>query len=422
MPIKVTMPQLSPTMTEGTLAKWLVAEGDEVRPGAVLAEIETDKATMEVEAVDEGRVGRILVPEGRDNVPVNEVIALLFEEGEEAAALEPGDAAPEAASETTPETTVAAPEPASRDDEPRRSPPPAAPGEPASSSAGGRAKASPLARAMARQAGLDLERIAGSGPHGRIVRRDIEERLRSSRAAAPSVAAAPEPEPAAFDEIEVSAMRRVIAERLQLAKSTIPHFYLGLDCNIDRLLALRAELNAHLPDGKLTLNDFVIKAAALALRAVPEANAQWAETVIRRFRAVDIAVAVAVEDGLVTPVIRRADAKSLVDLSSEMKALAARARAGGLKPEEYRGGGFTVSNLGMYGIRTVDAVINPPQAGILAIGAGERRAVVEDGEVAVATVMSVTLSCDHRVIDGAVGARLLTAFRDRIEDPLAMLL
>ena len=415
MPIKVTMPQLSPTMTEGTLAKWLVAEGDEVRPGAILAEIETDKATMEVEAVDEGRVGRILVPEGRDNVPVNEVIALLFEEGEEAAA-------PEAASETTPGKTVAAPEPASRDDEPRRSPLPAAPDGPASSSAGGRAKASPLARAMARQAGLDLERIAGSGPHGRIVRRDIEERLRSSRAAAPAVAATPEPEPAAFDEIEVSAMRRVIAERLQLAKSTIPHFYLGLDCNIDRLLALRAELNAHLPDGKLTLNDFVIKAAALALRAVPEANAQWAETVIRRFRAVDIAVAVAVEDGLVTPVIRRADAKSLVDLSSEMKALAARARAGGLKPEEYRGGGFTVSNLGMYGIRTVDAVINPPQAGILAIGAGEQRAVVEDGEVAVATVMSVTLSCDHRVIDGAVGARLLTAFRDRIEDPLAMLL
>ena len=436
MPIKITMPQLSPTMTEGTLSKWLVKEGDEVSSGDILAEIETDKATMEVEAVDEGRVGKILVPEGTDNVPVNEVIALLLGEDEDASALEggaSGGAKPaKAQKEESAEEAKAA-----EKEEPKEEagkPAPAAPK--AAASDVGRVKASPLARSMARQADLDLSGIEGSGPHGRIIKRDVEAALESGGARRPAAAAAPEareaprtpaavtppPAGAEYEEIKVSNMRRVIAERLQEAKQTIPHFYLTVDCTIDRLLEMRAELNGRSDAYKLSVNDFVIRAVALAMRKVPEANAQWAGSVIRRFKDVDISVAVAIDGGLITPVVRKADTKGLAAISAEMKELAQRARDGKLAPEEYQGGSFSISNLGMYGIKQFDAVINPPQAGILAIGAGEKRPVVKDGALDVATVMTCTLSCDHRVIDGAIGANLLTAFKGFIEDPLTMLL
>ena len=414
MPIEIIMPQLSPTMEAGTLARWLVKEGDDVASGDILAEIETDKATMEVEAVDEGRVGRILVAEGTDNVPVNRAIALLLEDGEDASALEgigdetPAPAAGSPAAEPSPGAKRAAPEDGADDS---------------------RVRASPLARSMARQTGLELVTLTGSGPRGRIVKRDIEAALASGAAPATAhaphpVAATPEPRPpvAGFEEVRVSNMRRVIAERLQEAKRTIPHFYLTVDCELDRLLAMRKDLNDRGEDYKLSVNDFVIRALALALGKAPDANAQWAGDTIRRFATVDISVAVAVEGGLVTPIVRHADAKGLATISREMKDLAARAREGKLAPEEYRGGGFSLSNLGMYGVRQFDAVINPPQAGILAVGAGEQRPVVKDGALHVATVMSCTLSCDHRVIDGAIGARLLTAFKGYIEDPLAMLL
>ncbi len=445
MPIKITMPQLSPTMTEGTLSKWLVKEGDEVSSGDILAEIETDKATMEVEAVDEGKVGKILVAEGTDNVPVNEVIALLLGEDEDASALEGADTGsvggPPARDEKEeePEDEEGDDEAADKAEEPKaekkaeESKPAKSEKKSAPSSDDGRIKASPLARSMARQSDLDLSAIEGSGPHGRIIKRDIEAALESgggtkSKAAAAQApkaapaAVAPPPEGAEFEEVKVSNMRRVIAERLQEAKQTIPHFYLTVDCTIDRLLEMRADLNGRSDAYKLSVNDFVIRAVALAMRKVPEANAQWGGSVIRRFKDVDVSVAVAIEGGLITPVIRKADTKGLAAISDEMKELAQRAREGKLAPEEYQGGSFSISNLGMYGIKQFDAVINPPQAGILAIGAGEKRPVVKDGALDVATVMSCTLSCDHRVIDGAIGANLLTAFKGFIEDPLTMLL
>jgi pyruvate dehydrogenase E2 component (dihydrolipoamide acetyltransferase) len=452
MPIKITMPQLSPTMTEGTLSKWLVKEGDEVSSGDILAEIETDKATMEVESIDDGKVGKILVAEGTDNVPVNEVIALLLEEGEDAGSLEGAGDAPKKekakpAKEETQDDEDEDEEDASGDDKgkdaeaeekaearvekPKKGEDKAEP-KSAPKSDGDRVKASPLARSMARQTDLDLGAIEGSGPHGRIVKRDVEAALESggakvSKAAAeaPKSApqkAAPPPEGMDYEEIKVSNMRRIIAERLQESKQTIPHFYLTVDCIVDRLLELRAELNGRSDDYKLSVNDFVIRAVALALRRVPEANAQWGGTVVRRFKSVDISIAVAIDGGLITPVIRNADHKGLAAISAEMKDLAERARAAKLAPEEYQGGGFSISNLGMYGIKQFDAVINPPQAGILAIGMGEKRPVVKDGALDIATVMTCTLSCDHRVIDGAIGANLLTAFKGYIEEPLTMLL
>ncbi|MBT6204487.1 MAG: pyruvate dehydrogenase complex dihydrolipoamide acetyltransferase [Alphaproteobacteria bacterium] len=425
MPIKITMPQLSPTMTDGTLARWLVKEGDAVLSGDILAEIETDKATMEVESIDEGTVGKILIAEGTDNVPVNEVIAVLLEEGEDSAALDG--------------LSTAAPAPAAEAPEPAEAVAEATPAEPAAAPSAvpavaepdddSRVKASPLARSMARQAGLSLSALSGSGPHGRIVKRDVEAALEGGVAAAPVAASrpaavppAPPPAGAAYEEIKVSNMRRVIAERLQEAKQTIPHFYLTVDCELDRLLALRKDLNGRSDAYKISVNDFVIRALALGLKQVTEANAQWAGDVVRRFTSVDIAVAVAIDGGLVTPVVRSAETKGLATISEEMKDLAARAREGKLIPEEYQGGGFSLSNLGMYGIKQFDGVINPPQAGILAIGAGEQRAVVKDGALDIATVMSCTVSCDHRVIDGAIGANLLTAFKGYIEDPLTMLL
>ena len=429
MTINITMPQLSPTMTDGTLSKWLVKEGDSVTSGDVLAEIETDKATMEVESIDDGTVGKILVAEGTDNVPVNNVIAVLLEEGEDASALDGVDTAPAA---PAPAAEPAVAEPAAPEAEAPAAAAPApqaaAAAAPAPAGGGDRVKASPLARSMAKQAGIDLSQLTGSGPHGRIVKRDVEAAAAggvATAAAAPTAApmAAPVLAPgAAYEDVKLSNMRRVIAERLQEAKQTIPHFYLTVDCELDRLLELRKELNGRSDDYKLSVNDFVIKALGVALRKVPDANAAWGGDVLRRFTTVDVSVAVAIDGGLITPIIRNADAKGLVDISEEMKELAGRAREGKLMPEEYQGGTFSLSNLGMFGIKQFDAVINPPQAGIIAVGAGEQRPVVKDGALSVATVMSCTLSCDHRVIDGAVGARLLTAFKGLIEEPLTMLL
>ncbi len=420
MPVQILMPALSPTMTEGTLARWLKTEGDAVEPGDIVAEVETDKATMEVEAVDEGVLGRILVAEGTESVAINTPIAVLLGEGEDAAAIEaPQPAAPAPAAAPPPAVPAAAAQPAA----PAVAPPPVTPAEPA-----GRIFASPLARRMAAQAGLDLATLTGSGPRGRIVKRDIETALAAAPAPAPQAAppaAAPPaaaPEGAAVTEVPNSGMRRTIARRLAESKQTVPHFYLTIDCEIDALLDIRKDLNARAGGHKLSVNDFVVRATALALRAVPEANATWTEAATLRYDTVDVAVAVAVDGGLVTPVVRNADAKGLAAISAEMADFAARARDGKLLPEEYRGGGFSVSNLGMYGIREFAAVINPPQAGILAVGAGEQRPVVKDGALAVATVMSCTLSGDHRVIDGAIGARFLAAFKGYAEDPLTMLL
>jgi pyruvate dehydrogenase E2 component (dihydrolipoamide acetyltransferase) len=436
MPIEIRMPALSPTMTEGNLARWLKHEGDAVSPGDVLAEIETDKATMEIEAVDEGRLGKILIGDGTEGVAVNTAIALLLEEGEDASAAlaSPTPAAPKPAVPTTATEAAAA-----------ATPTVARSGNGADR--GRRIFASPLARRMAEQAGIDLGALQGSGPHGRIIKVDIERAIRAgaqapAKAAPPPAAAraeapaapgpAPTPMPAvqptaaAFTEQPLSNMRKVIARRLTEAKQTIPHFYLSMDCELDALLRLRQELNGRAgADYKLSVNDFVIKAAALALRKVPKANASFGGDKIYLYRDVDVGVAVAISDGLVTPVIRNADQKGLAAISHEMRDLSARARDPGgmkLKPEEYQGGSLSISNLGMYGVRDFQAVINPPQASILAVGAGEQRPVIKDGALASATMMTVTLSIDHRVLDGAIGAELLQAFKGYIQDPLAMLL
>jgi pyruvate dehydrogenase E2 component (dihydrolipoamide acetyltransferase) len=430
MPIEILMPALSPTMTEGNLAKWLKKEGDEVHSGDVLAEIETDKATMEVEAVDDGKIGRILVPEGAQGIKVHEPIALLLGEGEDASAIE--------------KFRVPAPQPAPVAESSVESvqPMPAVSAAPAKERGNGRIFASPLARRMAQQAGLDLAAIRGSGPQGRIVKSDIEAALSPGRVApAPAPArtgVAPQPAPAApalskervaalagnprYTERPLSAMRRVIARRLTESKQSVPHFYLTSDCEIDALLKIRTELNAKSDAYRISVNDFVIRAAALALRQVPAANASWSDDAILLWDTVDIAVAVALDDGLITPIVKMADRKGLATIANETKDLVARARAGKLKLEEFQGGTFSISNLGMYGVRDFAAVINPPHGGILAVGAGEQRAVVKDGALAVATVMSCTLSCDHRAVDGAVGAQFLAAFKKLVEDPLTMLL
>jgi pyruvate dehydrogenase E2 component (dihydrolipoamide acetyltransferase) len=445
MPIEILMPALSPTMTEGNLAKWLKREGDEVRSGDVLAEIETDKATMEVEAIDDGRVGKILVPEGTQGVKVNQPIALLLGEGEDNSALaQPGSAPPAPAANPAAAPAQAKP-PASGAQK-------AAPGAAPGNGHDGRVFASPLARRMAQQAGLDLGTIVGSGPQGRVVKSDIEAALTGGRAPRAELAAAgagpagpmptpvrPSPEPVAatllskervlalagnppYTERPLSAMRRVIARRLTEAKQTVPHFYLTVDCEIDELLKIRAELNGKSDAYRISVNDFVIRAGALALRRVPAANASWSDEAILQWDTVDIAVAVALDDGLITPIVKRADRKGLATIAEETRDLVARARAGKLKLEEFQGGTFSISNLGMFGIREFAAVINPPQGGILAVGAGEQRPVVKAGALAVATVMSCTLSCDHRAVDGAVGAQFLATFKKLVEDPLTMLL
>ena len=450
MPIEITMPALSPTMEEGNLAKWLVKEGDKVSPGDVIAEIETDKATMEVEAVDEGTVARIVVPAGTEGVKVNTVIAILAAEGEDAAAAASGGAAkaPAAKVEAAPapeksEAPAAAPQqPAAQK---------AAPAAAAAPSGEGRTFASPLARRIAKEAGIDLAALAGSGPRGRVVKADVEAALAGGTAkAAPAARAAEAPaaaapvakamsdeavlklfEPDSFEVVPHDNMRKTIARRLVEAKSTIPHFYLTVDTRIDALLALRKQLNdaapmtktdkGEAPAYKLSVNDLVIKAFAHALVQVPDANVSWTESGMLRHRHVDVGVAVSIPGGLITPIVRRADEKSMSAISNEMKDLAARAKARKLKPEEYQGGTTSVSNLGMFGIKDFAAVINPPHATILAVGAGEERAVVSDGRIEAATIMSVTLSTDHRAVDGALGAELLAAFKRIVENPLSML-
>ena len=450
MATEITMPALSPTMTEGSLAKWLKREGDAVKSGDVIAEIETDKATMEVEAVDEGKLGRILVPEGTEGVKVGAVIAFLVEDGEEvpSAAPEPKAASPKpetsakAASPPPPPSISAAPEPG-------------APPVPDAPRGGDRVFASPLARRIAADAGIALEQIDGSGPHGRIVKADVEAaRIGGVKApaakppavvpqevrteikvpvaeavSAPAVASLGKDRVASlagnipYDLVAHTPMRRTIAKRLTESKQTVPHFYLTVDCAIDQLLKTRAELNQKSGERyKLSVNDFVIRAAALALRKVPAANASWSDDGALMWRQIDIAVAVAIENGLITPIVKQADQKGLAQISNEMKDLGARAKSGKLKLDEFQGGTFSISNLGMFGIKEFSAVINPPQGAILAVGAGEQRPIVKDGALAVATVMSCTLSVDHRVVDGAVGAQFLKEFKALIEDPLTMLL
>ena len=428
MALEILMPALSPTMEEGTLAKWLVAEGDRVQSGDLLAEIETDKATMEFEAVDEGVIGKLLVAEGTANVKVNSAIAILLEEGDAAdATVSPAQSAAAAAPLTHEASAV---------DAPSATAAPAA----AVSNDGTRIFASPLARRIAADQGLDLAKITGSGPKGRIVKADVSGApATASVSAPPPMAAAPAaslPSSASAASVEalyqgrsykavpLDGMRRVIADRLTEAKQTIPHFYLRRDIRLDTLLKLRCEVNAGLEARgvKLSVNDFIIKACAMALQSVPAANAVWAGDRVLQMEASDISVAVAIEGGLFTPVLQDADSKSLSKLAVEMKDLAARARSRKLAPHEYQGGSFSISNLGMMGIDNFDAVINPPQGAILAVGAGKKRPVVsEDGTLSVATVMSVTMSVDHRVIDGALGAELLDAIVNNLEHPLSML-
>ncbi len=436
MATTILMPALSPTMTEGKLAQWLKAEGETVSAGDVIAEIETDKATMEVEAVDEGVLGKIVVAAGTDGVAVNSVIAVLLEDGED---LSDVDIAGLAAAAAPASPAPASPAPASPAPAPAAAPPVAAPPAPvaaaqaalpaaAVAASGTRIFASPLARRIAADAGLDLGHVSGSGPRGRIVKRDVEAAIASGvSAAAPAAPAAPVavgamPGMPDYIAIPNSMMRKTIARRLSESKQQAPHFYLTVDCRLDELLELRKKLNNNATDFKLSVNDLIIRAAALALKQVPAANASWFEDEIRQWQAVDISVAVAIDGGLITPIIRAAEGKGLKQISAEMKDLAGRARDGKLLPEEYQGGTFSISNLGMFGIKEFAAVINPPQGAILAVGAGEQRPVVNDGELAVATVMSCTLSSDHRVVDGAVGAEFMQAFKLLIEDPLKMLL
>ncbi|MGA0615523.1 pyruvate dehydrogenase complex dihydrolipoamide acetyltransferase [Paracoccus sp. KR1-242] len=431
MPTEILMPALSPTMEEGTLAKWLVKEGDEVKAGDVIAEIETDKATMEFEAVDEGRVGKILIAEGSAGVKVNTPIAVLLEEGESAADIGAASA-PKAAATTEAPKAEAAPAPAAAS-----APAPAA----AKAADGGRIFASPLARRIAAEKGIDLATLTGSGPRGRIVKADLEgakpgaakPAAEAPRAAAAPAATAPAGPSAETilkmyadretTEVQLDGMRRTIAARLSEAKQTIPHFYLRRSAKLDALMEFRALLNKQLESRgvKLSVNDFIIKASALALQEVPDANAVWAGDRILKLKPSDVAVAVAIEGGLFTPVLKDAQQKTLSTLSAEMKDLASRAKSKKLAPHEYQGGSFAISNLGMFGIENFDAVINPPHGAILAVGAGIQTPVVENGEIVIRNVMSMTLSVDHRVIDGALGAQLLEKIVSHLENPMGML-
>ncbi|MCJ2030165.1 pyruvate dehydrogenase complex dihydrolipoamide acetyltransferase [Methylobacterium sp. J-043] len=464
MPINVLMPALSPTMEKGNLAKWLKKEGDAIKSGDVIAEIETDKATMEVEAVDEGVLAKILVAEGTADVPVNELIALIAEEGEDPGSVQAPKGGAEAKTapvepKGTPDQN-AAPDGAhasyARVDQAPEGARPNGAAPPAGS--GDRVFASPLARRIAKQEGVDLSAVKGSGPHGRVIQRDVQAAIeggtaQAGAAAKPEAKSAPAPEKPApkaasggtpaglsldqvrgfyekgsFEEVPLDGMRKTIAKRLTEAMQVAPHFYLTVDCELDALMKLRETLNGSSgkdKDGKplfkLSVNDFVIKAMGLALTRVPAANAVWAEDRILRFKHAEVGVAVAIDGGLFTPVIRKADQKTLSTISNEMKDFAGRARAKKLKPEEYQGGVTSVSNLGMFGIKHFTAVINPPQSSILAVGAGEKRVVVKDGQPTVAQVMTATLSCDHRVLDGALGAELIAAFKGLIENPMGML-
>ena len=433
MSIEILMPALSPTMEEGTLAKWHVKTGDAVESGMVIAEIETDKATMEVEAVDEGVVGKILVEEGAEGVKVNEVIAILLEEGEDESALDKAPSEKPAAAEAPKAEDKPAEAPQSKSAESKA---PAAP-----SKDGDRIKASPLARRIAADKGLDLASIDGSGPHGRIVKRDVENAQPGAAAPAAASAAASAPASAPVDlddplkafgiardryEVEkADNITKISAKRLSESFRDIPHFPLTVDCRIDALLDFRQRVNAAAEkDGaKVSVNDILIKASGLALKKVPAANSSWIEGGnIARHKHADVSVAVAIEGGLITPIVKDADLKGLVEISREMKDLAARARDKKLKPEEFRGGTFSLSNLGMFGIDSFSSIINPPQGMIMSVGAGEQRPVVKNGALAIATVMTVTLTCDHRVVDGATGAKWLQAFKTFVEDPMTMLM
>ncbi len=432
MPIPILMPALSPTMEEGNLAKWLVKEGDTVSSGDLIAEIETDKATMEVEAVDEGVMGKILVPAGSEGVKVNEVIALILEEGEDAAALE-GAAAP------SPQPSPQRAEVAKAEPERVRGPGVSAP-SPAPAVSDKSIKASPLARRLAAQSGLDIAALSGSGPNGRIIKRDIEAAAKGAVGLPGAAAAtaeiipfapaqAPQElgiQPGTYDEVPMDTMRKTVARRMTQSKQQVPHFPLTVDCTMDHLLTLRKDLNARTPEGedayKLSVNDFVIRAAALALKKVPDVNVSYAGDKRLLHHHADIAVAVALEGGLITPIIWQADTKGLQEISNDMKDKAARAKSRKLLPEEYQGGTFSISNLGMFGIKEFTAIINQPHGAILAVGAGEPRPVVIEGALSIATVMTCTLSLDHRVVDGALGAAWLKAFKAYIEDPVTMLL
>jgi pyruvate dehydrogenase E2 component (dihydrolipoamide acetyltransferase) len=465
MPVNILMPALSPTMEKGNLAKWLKKEGEKVKPGDVIAEIETDKATMEYEAIDEGTLAKIVVPEGTQDVPVNQLIAVLAEEGEDVKAAAAGaekNAAPAAKPAAPAPKPASAPAPVAsgetRPSEASREPQAQIPrpaegaravvskGEIPMAAAHGaeRVFSSPLARRLAKDAGIDLARLRGSGPHGRVIARDVEAAKSGKGLTAPtaatSAAAAPLAvqipaddkiralfEPDSYEVVPHDNIRKVIARRLLEAKLTIPHFYLTVDCNIDKLVAAREEINAAAgkdkegkPAYKISVNDFVIKALALALQRVPDANVTWTEGAMLRHRHSDIGVAVSIPGGLITPVIRKAEQKSLSAISNEMKDFAARARARKLKPEEYQGGSSAVSNLGMYGVKEFYAIINPPHATILSVGAGEERAVVRNGKIEAAHLMTVGLATDHRAVDGALGAVLLSAFKALIENPVMM--
>jgi pyruvate dehydrogenase E2 component (dihydrolipoamide acetyltransferase) len=453
MPINILMPALSPTMEKGNLAKWLKKEGDKVKSGDVIAEIETDKATMEVEAVDEGTIAKILIPEGTQDVAVNDVIAVLAGDGEDVKSAGAGAAsAPPktaTASQASAAATPAAPPPPSTAPAAKIPTPAAAAQAPQAATSApqtnghARTFSSPLARRLAKEAGIELARINGSGPHGRVIARDVEEAKSGKGLKAPAAPPAGAPalapsmsdkqilalfEPGSYEVVPHDGMRRTIAQRLTASVQTIPHFYLTIDCDIGKLLAAREEINAAAPKDKeknplykLSVNDFVIKAMAIALQRKPDCNVSWTEAGMLKHKHSDIGVAVAMPGGLITPIIRKAETKSLSMISSEMKDFAARARARKLKPEEYLGGTTAVSNLGMYGISHFTAVINPPHATILAVGTSEERPVVRAGKIEIAHMMSVTLSCDHRAIDGALGAELIGAFKMLIENPVMMM-
>jgi pyruvate dehydrogenase E2 component (dihydrolipoamide acetyltransferase) len=469
MPTNILMPALSPTMEKGNLAKWLKKEGDKVKAGDVLAEIETDKATMDYEAIDDGVIAKILVPEGTADVAVNQPIAVLAAEGEDlkaaagaagaAAAAGAVASAAKPAAPSVPHPAPAAPPSLKmgREGGPAAEPHPSpSSGRVASEASrvgptngGGRIFASPLARRLARAAGIEIGRIAGTGPHGRVIARDVEAAKSGGAALAPGVAPSVAPsvaqgivplqapaddkiralfEPGSYEIVPHDNIRKIIAQRLVLAKQTIPHYYLTITCTIDKLLAAREDINMTAPAGadgkpawKLSINDFVIKALALALIKIPDANVTWTETGMLKHKHADIGVAVAIPGGLITPVIRKAETKSLTVISHEMKDYAARARTRRLKPQEYQGGSSAISNLGMFGVDEFAAVINPPHATIVAVGAGEERAVVRDGKIVIATQMKATLSADHRAVDGALGAQLMGAFKRYIESPVAMI-
>jgi pyruvate dehydrogenase E2 component (dihydrolipoamide acetyltransferase) len=452
MPINITMPALSPTMEEGNLAKWLVKEGDKVSPGDVIAEIETDKATMEVEAVDEGTVAKIVVPAGTEGVKVNSLIAVLAGEGEDAAAAAKGGDAPAAPKAAAPAAAAPAAPTAAPAAATSAAPQPTPAAKGADSSGGARTFASPLARRIAKDAGIDVSAISGSGPHGRVVKSDVEAAQKggvapkaaaAAAASAPAPAAATAPKPMSDDAVlkfyaegsyELKPhdnMRKTIASRLTESHQTIPSYFLSMDCSLDALMALREQINksapttktekGEVPVFKLSVNDFVIKAMALALRDVPAANASWTSTARVFHKNADVGVAVAIPDGLITPIVRNADQKTLSVISNEMKDMAKRARDKKLKPEEYQGGSTAVSNLGMFGVSNFTSIINPPHASIVSIGAGIEKPVVKNGQIVISNVMTATFAFDHRVIDGALGAELAVAFKKYIENPMSML-